>query len=335
MDTMSLAEIMDRSFDILRKYIKTIVIYSIGYGITALIGLLILLFLAGIVGAIIAVTIGGDFFANPPDILVFTFMILIGFLYFVIVMTISSGYQVGISKITSQEFFDTRFYAAQVIKTALKSIIKVLGIVITAFLLSIPFILIFGFVFYRMFPIIDSIFTANVFGLGEVMIIILMVILLLIVTLFILAYTTIFIFSIPVMVIEQKTVINSIKRSYELVKNKFWKIFATIILFVLIVYAINISLQSFVGLITGIAYLIMKLLSLEINYFSFMTSIYQYANGPLVLINWLIIGPISSIMLTLLYFNRRFEREGYDIILNVMRIQENTERKQSSDSSTR
>lgn len=334
MANMGFAEILDRSFDILRKYIKTIVIYTIAYGMLALIGLVILVILGVIIGLIIYFSGAGNLFNGSTDNFTWGLIIFIGFLYSFIIASYSSGYQVGIIKITSQEFFQTRFYADQVIKDTLKSIFKVIGIVITAFFLFLPVIIIFGAIFYFMFPVIDDIFTMNVYGIDEVVVIILMIILVLLAFLMILVFATMLIFSIPAAVIEGKSAFNSIKRSYELVKNKFWRIFASVILIGLIIYAINISLQSFLGLITGIVFLIMRILSMEIDYFSFMTTIYQYSNWPLALINLLIITPIASIMVTLLYFNRRCEREGYDILLKIEQLKENNERKQSIDSPT-
>ncbi|MFP4016415.1 MAG: hypothetical protein ACLFUI_05235 [Halanaerobiales bacterium] len=336
MGTMGLAEIMDRSFSILRKYIKTIILYSIGYGVIGILAMLILVILGAIVISISATIAGmGMGFINTSDEVIYTtIFVLIGVLYFFAVTTFSSGYQVGIVKITGQEFFKKRFYAKQAISTAFKSIFRVLGFLVLAFIFFTPFMAIIGFIIYLMFPVLDQIFTLNVYGAGEIIIIISAAILLIFAIFTILSYTVFLIFTIPALIIEKKDVFQAMKRSYQLVKDRFWRILGYMVLFGLSAYAINVSLQSFIGLLSGIIYLILRLFNIEIDYLLFVTIVYRYINWPIAMINYLVVTPVGSIMIILLYFNRRFEKEGYDILLNLMRLKENNEKEQISDHST-
>ncbi|MFW6022089.1 MAG: hypothetical protein ACOCQW_01035 [Halanaerobiaceae bacterium] len=334
MGTMNLAEIIDRSFDILRKYIKTIVIYTLGFGILGIIGLILVILLVFLFGAMFSDVLDSLLINNSSDLSIYLFVALLGSFYFFIIAIFTSSYQVGIVRITGQEFLDRRYYADKAIKTAFKAVFKVFGIIFTGFVLFIPVFVLFFAMIYFLTPIIDELIMTSTLTAGEIILIIVLFLLALTAVLFIFTYVTFFAFSIPALTIEKTGVIQSIKRSFYLVKDKFWRLLGIIVLFGLIVYAINLSLQSLIGLITGICYLLMKLINIEIDYLSFVTTVYNYTNWPLILINWFVITPISSIMITLLYFNRRFEKEGYDIMLKLIHLEKKEEREQSIDSST-
>ncbi|MFP4662316.1 MAG: glycerophosphoryl diester phosphodiesterase membrane domain-containing protein [Halanaerobiales bacterium] len=345
MGTMGLAEIMDRAFSILRKYIKTIILYSIGYGVIGIAAMIILIILA-IIAISISVTIIGMSLGLMDTGFTgsaYTIGITIGlFTYLFAILSFSSGYQVGIVKISGQEFFRKRYYAKEAISATFKSILKVMGFIVLAFIFFIPVLVILGFIIYLMFPVLDQIFTLNIYGTGEIITIISAVILLLFAIFIILSYTVFLVFTVPALIVENKGIFAAMKRSYQLVKDRFWRIMGYLILFALSAYAINLSLQSFIGLLSGIIYLFLKLLfNTDMDYITFISIVYQFINWPIVIINYLIVTPIGSIMITLLYFNRRFEKEGYDILLSLMRLKEKKEKEnmenvkgQSSDHST-
>jgi hypothetical protein len=115
------------------------------------------------------------------------------------------------------------------------------------------------------------------------------------------------------------------------VKNNYWRILGAWFLFYLTVYAINISLQSVVALVGGIIFLVLKFLNMQVDYMLFFTSVNAYASWPLNILSWLVISPIGSIMLTLLYYNQRFQKEGFDISLRLMALERNAERKRLSE----
>jgi hypothetical protein len=78
----------------------------------------------------------------------------------------------------------------------------------------------------------------------------------------------------------------------------------------------------------------MKLLNIKQNYTTFTTLIIVYLRWPVTLLSWLVISPLGTIMLTLLYFNQRFKKEGYDMVLRLREIQKTDERKQLSGTIT-
>jgi len=316
MGLMNLAEIMDKSIEILKKYLTTIIMFSIGYGVIMFLGLIIF-------------TIGASIFAaialGMIDNVVFT-VIVISILV-LIVLGFSLTVNIGIIKITEQEFYGERIYASNAVGETFKNIFKVLGITSIAVLLFIPVIGIFSvptYLIYKFFEANSGLMGENPFGI--IMFVVITIICILAATAIIIGYVTMFSFSLQVLTIEKKGVINSVKRSFKLVKNNFWKIYGCIVLFGITVYAIRYSIMSFWALITSIIFMLLKFFSVQQNFTTFLTMALTYSNWPISLISWCIISPLGTIMLSVLYFNQRFKKEGYDMFLKLKEIQKSQER---------
>jgi len=161
---------------------------------------------------------------------------------------------------------------------------------------------------------------------GIIMFVVITIICILAATAIIIGYVTMFSFSLQVLTIEKKGVINSVKRSFKLVKNNFWKIYGCIVLFGITVYAIRYSIMSFWALITSIIFMLLKFFSVQQNFTTFLTMALTYSNWPISLISWCIISPLGTIMLSVLYFNQRFKKEGYDMFLKLKEIEKSQER---------
>ena len=316
MGLMNLAEIMDKSIEILKKYLTTIIMFSIGYGVIMFLGLIIF-------------TIGASIFAaialGMIDNVVFT-VIVISILV-LIVLGFSLTVNIGIIKITEQEFYGERIYASNAVGETFKNIFKVLGITSIAVLLFIPVIGIFSvptYLIYKFFEANSGLMGENPFGI--IMFVVITIICILAATAIIIGYVTMFSFSLQVAVIEKKGVISSVKRSFNLVKNNFWKMYGCVILFGITVYAIRYSIMSFWALITSIIFMLLKFFSVQQNFTTFLTMALTYSKWPISLISWCIISPLGTIMLSVLYFNQRFKKEGYDMFLKLKEIEKSQER---------
>jgi hypothetical protein len=322
MGVMSLAEIMDRSIEILRKHIKTILLFSLAYGVI-FIGLIII---SVIVGSIL---VGIAFTASLGPVVIG----IIFSLFALMIVAFSLALNIGMIKISSQEFLEERVYVDNALKATFKSLFKVLGIVVALTILFLPVIGIFAAIIYFLYTRIQiSMIPFGTYGTTEVILIIISIIIIIIAAIVaVLAYITLFIFSLQVIVIENTGVIKALKRSYKLVRNNYWRMFGYIILFNITIYAIKVSLESFLALASSIVYLFAKFLNVGQDYKSFITKALTDFQWPLNLLSLLVITPIGTIMITLLYFNQRFKKEGYDIALNLDKIQKNEERKQLSE----
>lgn len=322
MGVMNLGEMMDRSIDILKKYVTTIIMFSIGYGVVMFLGLFILMLVGGIFAAF-AVGI----FEN------ITFIIVMVIILCVIVVAVSLTINIGVIKIASQEFFEERIYASAAVGASFKSIIKVLGITIIALIFMLPAIAVFSAIIYFLYKGFQSsavLMDGNLAGI--ILFVIIYIVLVLSVLAVIIGYVTLFCFSLHALTIEKKGVISSVKRSFTLVKHNFWRVYVCLILFGASIYAIQYSIMSFLGLVISILFMILKALNVEQSYGTFLAMAYTYSNLPFTLISWCIISPVATIMISLLYYNQRFKKEGYDMVLRLKEIQKNQEREQLNDS---
>ena len=325
MGVMNLAEIMDRSIEILKKYIKTIIMYQLGYGII----IFAMIFISMIPGVILGVVIYQVSSNNVVSVIGISGMCLvIATLLFAVAVTI----RIGIIKITGQEFMEEKVFASDAVKISFKNIIKVWAILTSALVLFIPVGFVLGLFIYFLYSklnvntILNNLNTSKIVAL-----IILFILLTLIILGIIIAYITIFAFSLQALIIEKMGVINSLKRSYSLVIDNFWKMYGYTLLFGLIIYAIQYSLDSLLAITISIIFLILKFLNLKQNYLSFFMKEMTYTRWPLTLIVWCIVSPIQTIMMTLTYYNQRFDKEGYDLILKLKEIQKDQGKEQLNE----
>jgi hypothetical protein len=321
MGVMGLSEVMDRAVDILRKYIKTTLMLTFGYGAIGIAAVIAFI----IIGSIVL----GITFAMSKSTVMLGIMF---FLIIAIIIAFSLSINVGIIKIANQEFGGEKVLAHNVIGDSLKSMFKVLGILICGLILFIPVAAVFSGIIYVLIKgFKSSLIELDIFRGKEILLIIFSIIVMIAAIIVILAYITMLSFSLHAMTIEKKGVIGSIRRSYGLVRHDFWKMFGCIILFSLTIYGIRASLDSFFGVVGGVIFLVLKAMNAEQDFMSFITMLVSIMNWPLALISWLIISPIATNMISLLYFNQRFKKEGYDLILKLKDIKKIEERKEAGE----
>lgn len=322
MGIMGLAEVMDRSIEILRKYIKAILLFTVAY--------------AGIeIGVFMAVLIGGGIFAAlfamlaPSPVLAVIFGVLIILLAIAFALTSN----VGMIKIAAQEFSGEEVDFSNAIGASLKSFIKVLGITVVATLMFIPLLAVFVGIFYLLDKGFQySLVSVGIYKAKEIMLIIGVILTILAAIIVTIGYFTFLVFSLHTAVMEKKGVFASIGRSFTLVKGSFWRLFGTLIIIYFIMYALNTSIASFFALMISILYMLLSFLNLGIDYMTFLTVFISIFRWPLNLISILIIAPIGTNMITMLYYNQRFKKEGYDMVVKLREMKKNRERKQSSES---
>lgn len=323
---MSFAEVMDESIEILKKYIKTIVLFKLAYGIVYMIVAVIL----GIAGALIitlssGLSLGGNF-GNIFGV------IMLALFFISIITSLALSSNIGIIKIAGQRYTGEEIYTAEALKYSFKSIFRVFGIVLVTIILLIPAAIVFGGLIYFLYKNYNYLFFVNMsFGLKGVLPIIALVILFLVGTMVFIAYTTWIGFSLHALAIENKGVIESIERSFYLVKNNFWKLFKYGIIIFLSMFAIQISISSLFGILLSLFYLVLKLLNLQQDLVAYFTLAVTYIRWPLNLISWLITSPIGTIMTALIYFNQRFIKEGYDVEIMINKLEKERENNKSRE----
>lgn len=321
MGVMSLTEIMDNSIEVLKKYLKVIITFNFAYGALSIIGMIVFFIVGGIFLAIsLAIRLNA---------------VLIGIVFFIFTISIIAyitNFKIGLIKISSQEISKEKIYASQAISASFKKLFVVLGVILMEILLYLPVAGIFAAIGYLFFDeILKSNLIYGIYDKNEIGIMIIIFIFVLLMILSFLAYVTIFSFALHAVAIENKGVFAALKRSYNLVKRNYFKILGCTILFNLTSSAIIYSLQSFIGLLGGIIYMILKFLNFQQDLLKFATSVYNFSSWPISILSWLVITPIGTIMVTYLYYNQRFKIEGYDITLKLNKLQKVKEKEQLSE----
>lgn len=323
MAVMNVNEVMDKSIDVLKKNMKSIVLFSLGYGLITLGVVIVLVIIGGI-----SIAVFSNITSTSGLVVAYTILSLMGI--FLFTFYISSN--AGIIKISSQEFLKEQVAAHDAIRASLKSIPKMFCIVFLAILMFLPVAGALGaFIYFLAKQIKDSMLLFGIYGIREIVLIILPIILLIAAVFCIVAFFTWFCFVIQAATIEKTGVIGSIKRSFVLVKSNFWRMFWCVVLFNLTVFAFTSSIDSFLALITTIFFWIEKFLNINQDFMTYMTTIFTLLRWPLSILYWLVITPVGTIMLCILYFNQRFKKEGYDLQLRLMEIQKNQEKEQLSE----
>lgn len=319
MSILNLAEMLDMSVEILKKYIKTISLFALGYGIiTGIIS-----FIAFLFGGIF---IGISAFSGP------VLPIIGGVVLGVIIMSLYLSMRVGVIKISSQDFFNEKVYTHNAVKASFKKLPQVIGSTILSFILFLPVGGVMFVITYSVFKLLENYITySEPTPLSVIGFFILVVILIILMFFILTAFSALVAFSVHSITIEDMGPVASIKRSFQLVKGNFWNIFWSIFFISIAIYVIRASFQGFISLIVGILYLTAKLVNLNTDFFTFFTMANAITAWPLSLLFWVIISPLSSIMTTQLYFNQRFKKEGYDMILRLRKIEKNNERKAIED----
>lgn len=313
MNLMSLSEVLDRSINTLRKNLKNIILFNLVYSVISGI-IAFILIIIGIITAAFTTILS----PSSVGVVISTSLIIL------IIATFVISIKVGIIKISAQQYTGEKISVQNALTSSLISLPKIFVILLLASIVFSPVIFVFWKLIIWMMESVDLYLFEFGIEIVKWMSIIIIPLLMILISLFIvLIYYTLFSFSFQVATIEKKGPLASIKRSFILVKKNFWKMVGYNLIFILTVMGIRYSLQSLVGLILGIIYLVGKLFSINQDYNILLASLYGVLSWPINILTWLIVSPIGGIMSTLLYFNQRFKKEGLDIELKL-KVLENT-----------
>lgn len=314
MGIMNLAELLDSSVSILRKYSKSFIIFNLGYWTIATVVLFILLIVLslGMTGTLIATD------GAPSGILLFMLTI------FLLAVTMGACNSVGAIHLASQDVLRVRWDAAGAIGSSVKSTFRVGGLV---FLGAAPLIPL-GYGLWRLTE--DLIMTLvgktssqwlEALGSADQRMLLMVSGLLgafLVVLILVNAYLTLFVFALPAMVLERRGPVSAIRRSVQLVRGRFWHLYGAVSLIALVTSGIGISLDSFFLAVSGLVELVLHFAGIEpgIGF----TVVYGYGRGIANFVYALLFNSLGAVIFTALYHNRLFETEGYDLLLRLSRI---------------
>lgn len=325
MGIMNLNEVMDKSVEILKRQVKNIVPFTLLFSIIlGTIG-----FFIAMIGMVfvIALFAGINYHSQSPN---FVPLIIIGCIIGILIGGAYMGLKAGIAKIVNCDINQERATLGDAMSSAFSSIPKFWAILFLIFLMFLPAVGVFGAILYYLYKAFITLEAMNGQDLRIPGLLFILAVLITILAAYfvVFIYYALFGFTIHAVVIEKKGVIDSIKRSLQLVKGAFWKILGCNVLIALTISALEYSLMSFIGLVFGILFLVLKFFNVSVNAINFITMCYSISSRPINLVSFMLLAPLGNIMTTLLYFNQRFKKEGYDIQLRVNELQRINERKQ-------
>lgn len=307
---MSIAKMLDKSVYLHKRNIGTSALY--------LFVMSILILVIGIISSIIIILpfsilmtrgfmLGNNTFEVGFVLSIFMLILIIAVLYYLL----DAIRQSGIVTIGSNGFLDRRVDVSDAIMSAFKNIHRVLSVIIAGAILFLPVLLACG----GMAVLILSSYTYDKW-IAYALIILISIIFL---ASFI-YFMTIHAFSIQIAIIEKTYFFNALKKSRELVKGRFWRTLGCAMSSYISVSAISLSIYSVFALIGGIIYALISSSNLDSELLAMLLMLGNVARTPLQLLVSFFVSPISGIFMTILYYNMRFEKEGYDIELNVSRL---------------
>lgn len=307
---MSIAKMLDKSVYLHKSNIGTSALY--------LFVMSILVLVVGIISSIIIILpfsvimtrgfmLGNSAFEIGFIISVFMFIFVMAVFYYLL----EAIRQSGIIAIASNGFLNRRVDVADAIMSALKNIHRVLSVIIAGAILFLPVFLVCGGIIvlilssftYEKWTVYASITLISIVFFSTFM-----------------YFMTIHAFSIQIAIIEKTYFFNALKKSRKLVKGRFWRTLGCFISSNISVLAITLSIYSIFALIGGIIYTVISSSSIDSELLSMLLMLGNVARTPLQLLVSLFVSPISGIFMTILYYNMRFEKEGYDMELNILKL---------------
>jgi hypothetical protein len=109
--------------------------------------------------------------------------------------------------------------------------------------------------------------------------------------------------SVPVAIVEKDSVVGSLERSMELTNGYFWQVFLLLLLVLVIQMVVGGLLQLPGTILTAIAIMAKKEPTTTVLAYNYVA---QFLSQVLV-------GPIGTISASLMYYNLRVRKEGFDI----------------------
>ncbi len=308
---MSITHMLDKSVYLHKRNLGTSALYLFVMSILITVIGVILLFIVLLPTALFMSTtsmmLGNNIFETGYLVSISMLLLIIVSLFY----SINSIEQSGIIIIGSNGFLGRKVDVSDAITGAFKNILKVLSVMLAGMLLLIPVFLFCGVILFQVL----SNLTPGTFGFYAG-IIVTSIIFIVVLSYFMVVHA----FSLQIAIIEKIYFFKALKKSRILVKGRFWRTFGCFISASLSVSLINLSIISVFALIGGIIFAILGSSGINDDTLVLLTMLGNIARTPLQVLVSLFVSPISGIFMTILYYNMRFEKEGYDIELNILRL---------------
>lgn len=303
---MTVTQMLDRSVYLHKKNIGASALYLFVMSILILVIGFIFSFIILLPFGVMTV-LNNNTFELGFFISIFMFALIIAVLYY----SLDAIRQSGIIAIGSNSFLGKKVDVSDAIMSAFKNILRVLSVVVAGGLMFSPVFLICG-------GAITSLLLNYKYGAWGLNVVIILISIIFIAAF--IYFMTVHAFSVQIAIIEKAYFFKALKKSRKLVKGRFWKILGCFISATLSVLFINLSIYAVFALIGGIIYAVLGSSNLNDDLSAVLLMLGNIVRTPLQILVSLFVSPIIGIFMTILYYNMRFEKEGYDIELNISRL---------------
>lgn len=310
---MSITQMLDKSIYIHKQNLGTSALYLFVMSIlVAVIGLIFSFIIIVPVSLLMtsSIILGNGTFESNFFISMLMLTVFLTLFYY----SLESAKQSGIVTIGSNAFLRKKVDISDAIVSAFKNIFRVISVVTAGIILFLPVIVMCGW-------ILTSIVSNGGYSLeGDTVSIVGIIVLSIVFFIGFAFFMTIHAFAIEVAIIEKLYFFKALKRSRQLVKGKFWRTFGYIASSFLLLFFINISIYTIFGLAGGIIYFVLESTGAQEELMSMLLMIGNVVRIPIQMLVSYFVAPIGGIFTIVLYYNMRFEKEGYHIALNIANL---------------
>lgn len=308
MSIMGISEMMDRSMLIFKKRFGQFTLFSLLYGIIIF-----------ILNNFLSVPLFFTMALVPAEYAVFLALLIT----FILLVILCFSFSIGIINITMQDINSTKVSLGNIIGNSIKDTPKAVAVIIINFLIFLPITAVYAFLLYAFYNFTNTLFFVSLESrLSEIIFIVILVALIILADIIIVAYLGFTFFCVFLIVEEKSGIIASIKKSFWLIKNDIRRVFWSLFVFQITVLSLYASLMSFLISATFIIMIIfVKLLETEYILLGMLVIPIYFLITIVSTVIMFISFELANIMSSLLCYNQKFRKEGYDIILRLMEIE--------------
>lgn len=320
MRVLSLSWIMDKAVDIHRKNLLSVTLFQLVFSIISLVVVIGSILIGGIV-----ISIGSIAFINAQSSplktagIIFAVVASVILIIFISSIVIMSG--AGIMETARNGIVERRTMTGEALSFSFRNFLRIISVTAAFILLFLPVIGLWGgimwgiYYFFSRNPLLYTI-RYNL-AQNSVPVIIAAVLLLTMVLTSIIWFFNIHIFSFHTAVFQRESFFKALSESRRLCRNNFWKVLAYNTLFTLSVTAIYYSIDSFVLVIGALIGLALDFFGINQDMLFYLQTVWVMISWPLRIFEQLFIAPLYGLFISLLYFNLRFKKDGYDLELKL------------------
>ncbi|MCL1988471.1 MAG: hypothetical protein FWG64_10970 [Firmicutes bacterium] len=302
---MNAAALMDKVFEMYKATFKIQIAFSIIVGIvSAVLAFVLVIIFAGSIFAT------GAFEAPGSDD---TAAVIIAFMFLALMLPLILAWAyfsaTGHIIITKQAFYKEVPYLP--FWVTFKAFGRVITAVLAQIILSLPWIAIIVGIVFVLTNDVQNLYFLLMVEQPELLLIFIVVYSLLYVV-----YSNIFALAVPIAIFDGNLFFSSIKESFRLIKENFWRILGIRILWLIMIQLISYSAQGFVLTVTALITAILGTAA-DVEGVLMAVSATTSAQFYLSLIIGVLVGPLDGIMTAAIYFNQKIKKDGLDISVRL------------------